>query len=149
MKKSIFNMYDNTIDFSFLAPDGLRYPPNANLPSGLVNTTKLKQQLSTDNVALNPKLQDFTEMYHKMAEGLLSLSTNTLIPPGHPIYSRNNSIVTLKEENKRILNENMELKKKLEEKNIKKIQTVNFDITENYMLFKKYYLKINYEYVNY
>jgi len=60
-------------------------------------------------------------MYHKMAEGLLSLSSNTLIPPGHPIYSRNNSVVILKEENKRILKENMELKKKLEEKNIKKI----------------------------
>jgi hypothetical protein len=56
-----------------------------------------------------------------MAEGLLSLSSNTLIPPGHPIYSRNNSVVILKEENKRILKENMELKKKLEEKNIKKI----------------------------
>ena len=121
MKKSIFGMYEDIANFSLLVPDGLRYPPNANLPSGLMNTSKLKQKLSTDNAALNPKLQDFTEMYHKMAEGLLSLSSNTLIPPGHPIYSRNNSIVTLKEENKRILNENMELKKKLEEKNIKKI----------------------------
>ena len=121
MKKSIFGMYENTTDFSLLAPDGLRYPPNSNLPSGLINTSKLKQQLSTDNAALSPKLQDFTEMYHKMAEGLLSLSSNTLIPPGHPIYSRNNSVVILKEENKRILKENMELKKKLEEKNIKKI----------------------------
>jgi hypothetical protein len=121
MKKSIFGMYEDTANFSLLVPDGLRYPPNANLPSGLMNTSKLKQKLSTDNAALNPKLQDFTEMYHKMAEGLLSLSSNTLIPPGHPIYSRNNSIVTLKEENKRILKENIELKKKLEEKNIKKI----------------------------
>jgi len=121
MKKNIFNTYEDAVDFSLLAPDALRYPPNANLPSGLVNTSKLKQQLSADNAALSPKLQDFTEMYQKMADGLLSLSPNTLIPPGHPIYSRNNSIVTLKEENKRILKENMELKKKLEEKNIKKI----------------------------
>ena len=121
MKKSSFDIYDNTTDFSFLTPDALRYPPGANLPSGLVNTSKLKRQLSSDNAALSPKLQDFTEMYHKMAAGLLDMSSNTLIPPGHPIHSRENSVAILKEENKKILKENMELKKKLEEKISKKI----------------------------
>ena len=121
MEKNIFDIYDNITDFSFLTPDTLRYPPSANLPSGLVNTSKLKQQLSTDNAALSPKLQDFTEMYHKMAAGLLDMSSNTLIPPGHPIHSRENSVAILKEENKKILKENMELKKKLEEKISKKI----------------------------
>jgi len=121
MKKSIFDIYDNTTDFSFLTPDALRYPPGANLPSGLVNTSKLKRQLSADNAALSPKLQDFTEMYHKMAAGLLNISSDTLIPPGHPIHSRENSVAILKEENKKILKENMELKKKLEEKISKKI----------------------------
>ena len=121
MKKSIFDIYDNITDFSFLTPDTLRYPPGANLPSGLVNTSKLKRQLSADNAALSPKLQDFTEMYHKMAAGLLDMSSNTLIPPGHPIHSRENSVTILKEENKKILKENIELKKKLEEKISKKI----------------------------
>jgi hypothetical protein len=121
MKKSIFDIYDNTTNFSFLTPDTLRYPPGANLPSGLVNTSKLKRQLSADNAALSPKLQDFTEMYHKMAAGLLDMSSNTLIPPGHPIHSRENSVTILKEENKKILKENIELKKKLEEKISKKI----------------------------
>ena len=121
MKKSIFDIYDNITDFSFLTPDALRYPPGANLPSGLVNTSKLKRQLSADNAALSPKLQDFTEMYHKMAAGLLNISSDTLIPPGHPIHSRENSVAILKEENKKILKENMELKKKLEEKISKKI----------------------------
>ena len=116
MKKSIFDIYDNTTDFSFLTPDTLRYPPGANLPSGLVNTSKLKRQLSADNAALSPKLQDFTEMYHKMAAGLLNMSSDTLIPPGHPIHSRENSVTILKEENKKILKENIELKKKLEGK---------------------------------
>ena len=120
MKKSIFDIYDNTTDFSFLTPDALRYPPGANLPSGLVNTSKLKRQLSADNAALSPKLQDFTEMYHKMAAGLLNISSDTLIPPGHPIHSRENSVAILKEENKKILKENIELKKKLEEKLSKK-----------------------------
>jgi len=121
MKKSIFDIYDNTTDFSFLTPDTLRYPPSANLPSGLVNTSKLKRQLSADNAALSPKLQDFTEMYHKMAAGLLNISSDTLIPPGHPIHSRENSVTVLKEENKKILKENIELKKKLEERLSKKI----------------------------
>jgi len=121
IKKSIFDIYDNTTDFSFLTPDTLRYPPGANLPSGLVNTSKLKRQLSADNAALSPKLQDFTEMYHKMAAGLLNISSDTLIPPGHPIHSRENSVAILKEENQKILKENMELKKKLEEKIPKKI----------------------------
>jgi len=121
IKKSIFDIYDNTTDFSFLTPDTLRYPPSANLPSGLVNTSKLKRQLSADNAALSPKLQDFTEMYHKMAAGLLNISSDTLIPPGHPIHSRENSVAILKEENQKILKENMELKKKLEEKISKKI----------------------------
>jgi hypothetical protein len=121
IKKSIFDIYDNTTDFSFLTPDTLRYPPGANLPSGLVNTSKLKRQLSADNAALSPKLQDFTEMYHKMAAGLLNISSDTLIPPGHPIHSRENSVAILKKENKKILKENMELKKKLEEKISKKI----------------------------
>ena len=121
IKKSIFDIYDNTTDFSFLTPDALRYPPGANLPSGLVNTSKLKLQLSADNAALSPKLQDFTEMYHKMAAGLLNISSDTLIPPGHPIHSRENSVTILKEENKKILKENIELKKKLEGKISKKI----------------------------
>ena len=121
MKKSIFGIYDETTDFSLLTPNALRYPPDANLPSGLINTSMLKQQLSADNAALNPKLQDFTEMYHKMAAGLLNMSSNTLIPPGHPIHSRKNSIAILKDENKKILKENIELKKKLEEKISKKI----------------------------
>ena len=124
MKKSIFDIYDNTTDFSFLTPDTLRYPPGANLPSGLVNTSKLKRQLSADNAALSPKLQDFTEMYHKMAAGLLDMSSNTLIPPGHPIHSSENSVTILKEENKKILKENMELKKKLEEKISEKSRSI-------------------------
>ena len=124
MKKNIFDIYDNTTDFSFLTPDTLRYPPSANLPSGLVNTSKLKRQLSADNAALSPKLQDFTEMYHKMAAGLLNISSDTLIPPGHPIHSRENSVAILKEENKKILKENMELKKKLEEKISEKSRSI-------------------------
>ena len=42
------------------------------------------------------------------------MSIDKLIPPGHPMHSQENSISLLKEENKKILKENLELKKTLE-----------------------------------
>ncbi len=93
--KRLFDMYGFTTDFSFPVPDFIRYPPGAKTPIGLVNTSRLKEKLSTDNAALSPKLESFVEMY---------------------LYSKDNSITLLKEENKKILKENLELKKKLESK---------------------------------
>ena len=55
-------------------------------------------------------------MYQQMAAGLLNMSMDKLIPPGHPLYSKENSIVLLKDEKEKILKENLELKKKLENK---------------------------------
>ena len=114
--KKNFNIYDFSPDFSTLAPDSIRYPPSANIPKGLVNTPKLKEKMSVDSAALTPKLENFTQMYQQMAAGLLNMSLNKLIPPGHPLYSKENSITLLKEEKEKILKENVELKKKLENK---------------------------------
>ena len=114
--KRFFDIYDFSPDFSTLSPDSIRYPPNASIPKGLVNTPKLKEKISTDNAALNPKLENFTQMYQQMAANLLNMSLDKLIPPGHPLYSKENSISLLKAENKKILKENLELKKKLENK---------------------------------
>jgi hypothetical protein len=52
-------------------------------------------------------------MYQQYASGLLSMNT-TIIPPGHPLYTRQNSVNTLKTENDKLLKENLELKKKLD-----------------------------------
>ena len=109
-------MYGFTTDFSNIVPDSIRYPPNGNVPKGLMNTFTLKEKLSTDNAALNTKLEDFTQMYQQMAAGLIDMSIDKLIPPGHPMHSKENSISLLKEENKKILKENFELKKRLESK---------------------------------
>jgi len=104
------------VDFSALAPDSIRYPPGVSIPKGLVNTPKLKEKMSADNAALTPKLENFAQMYQQMAAGLLNMSLDKLIPPGHPMYSKENSITLLKEEKQKILKENLELKKKLENK---------------------------------
>ena len=114
--KRHFDKYGFTTDFSTLAPDSIRYPPGVNIPKGLVNTPRLKERLSVDNASLNPKLENFAEMYQQMASNLLNMSVDKLIPPGHPMYSKENSITLLKEENQKILKENLELKKKLEDK---------------------------------
>ena len=105
-----------TSDFSTLAPDSIRYPPGASIPKGLVNTPKLKEKISVDSAALSPKLENFAQMYQQMAAGLLNMSLDKLIPPGHPLYTKENSIAILKEEKEKILKENLELKKKLENK---------------------------------
>jgi len=114
--KKLFDMYGVTTNFSALTPDSIRYPPSANVPIGLVNTPKLKERLSSDNAALTPTLENFAQMYQQMAAGLLNMSLDRLIPPGHPLYSKENSIRLLKDEKEKILKENLELKKKLENK---------------------------------
>ena len=114
--KRLFDMYGITTDFSALAPDSIRYPPGASIPKGLVNTPKLKEKMSADSAALTPKLENFAQMYQQMAASLLNISLDKLIPPGHPMYSKENSVILLKEEKEKILKENLELKKKLENK---------------------------------
>ena len=63
-----------------------------------------------------PKLENFAQVYQQMAAGLLNMSLDKLIPPGHPLYSKENSIALLKDEKEKIRKENLELKKKLEDK---------------------------------
>ena len=109
-------MSDFATDFTTLAPDSIRYPPGASIPKGLVNTPKLKEKMSVDSAALTPTLENFAQMYQQMAAGLLSMSLDKLIPPGHPLYEKENSITILKEEKEKILKENLELKKKIENK---------------------------------
>jgi len=52
-------------------------------------------------------------MYKQYAAGLLTMNS-TVIPPGHPAYTRKNSIESLQTENDKLVKENLELKKKLE-----------------------------------
>ena len=114
--KKNFELYGFTADLSTLTPDSIRYPPGASITNGLINTPKLKEKISADSATLAPKLENFARMYQQMAAGLLNMSLDKLIPPGHPLYTKENSITILKEEKEKILKENLELKKKLENK---------------------------------
>ena len=114
--KKNFGLHGLPTDFLTLAPDSIRYPPGISIPKGLVNTPKLKEKMLADSAALTPTLENFAQMYQQMATGLLNMSLDKLIPPGHPMYSKENSIALLKEEKEKILKENLELKKELENK---------------------------------
>ena len=75
-----------------------------------------KEQFLEQAATINQKLQGFQRMYQQYASGLLSMNS-TIIPPGHPLYSKQNSVETLRSENDKLLKENLELKKKLDKSN--------------------------------
>jgi hypothetical protein len=53
-------------------------------------------------------------MYQKFTAGLFDMSYPGLIPPGHPLYSKTNSIDTLNGENAKLQKENLDLRKQIE-----------------------------------
>jgi len=90
-----------------------RLPPGLSNPMFKNHESPMKEQFlqNADNMA--QKLQGFQHMYQQYAKGLLTM-TSTVIPPGHPAYTRQNSIETLQTENDKLIKENLELKKKLD-----------------------------------
>ena len=59
-------------------------------------------------------IDDYTRMLQRHAAGLLTMANPGIIPPGHPLYNRQNSVETLQAENSKLQRENLELKKQLE-----------------------------------
>jgi len=53
-------------------------------------------------------------MYQKFTAGLFDMSYPGLIPPGHPLYSKSNSVETLNAEKAKLQKENLELQKRIE-----------------------------------
>lgn len=105
------NLYGLNPDSMPLALQFPRLPPAAFGPiSGMLTP---KKPFFTRMEKISPKLSDFKEEYQKFASGLLD-SQSPLIPPGHPLFSRQNSIETLRAENGKLKMENMELKKQLD-----------------------------------
>tara|TARA_B100000029_G_scaffold422755_1_gene429622 strand:+ start:7190 stop:7546 length:357 start_codon:yes stop_codon:yes gene_type:complete len=99
--------------FQNISPDGIKYPPNSVPPLGINKSQKIKGEFSAKGASMLPKLQDFNQMFREKANSLIKMNTN-ILPPGHPLFSRENSLLTLKEENDKLLKENLELKKQLD-----------------------------------
>jgi len=90
-----------------------RFPPGISPPSiGIVDQKRLKEKFFKDNASMNFKLQDFNQMYQKFASGLFEVAYPAR-PPGHPLFSRLESTVTLQNENNKLKKENIDLQKQL------------------------------------
>jgi len=99
-----------------------RCPPGAFPPMiGLMNQKRLKEKFFQDNASINTKLNDFNQMYQKLASGLFEIAYPAL-PPGHPFFSRLESSTVLKIENDKLRQENFELKKHLEKNQKSKLK---------------------------
>lgn len=104
-----------------------KVPPGFNHPSFVTSVTPQSAPKNTSDESINTKLQDFHQMYQKFASGLLKFNQFGVLPPGHPLHSRHNSIETLKLENGKLQKENLELRKQLDSfKDKSRHSTTNF-----------------------
>ncbi len=110
--QDLYGLNPNIPHMAFQFP---RLPPGISNPMFKIYENPMKEQFSEQADTINQKLQGFQHMYQQYASGLLTMNS-TIIPPGHPLYSRQNSAKTLQTENNKLLKENLELKKQLEKK---------------------------------
>ena len=111
--KHLQDLYGLNPNIPHLAFQFPRLPPGLTHPMFKIYENPTKEQFSQQASTINQKLQGFQHLYQQYAAGLLSMNS-TIIPPGHPLYSKESSIETLQAENDKLLKENSELKKKLD-----------------------------------
>lgn len=108
--QDLYGLNPNIPHMAFQFP---RLPPGITNPMFKIYENPMKEQFLKNARTLNQKLRGFQQMYQQHAAGLLTMSSD-VIPPGHPLYTRHNSVETLQNENDKLLKENLELKKKLD-----------------------------------
>lgn len=109
------DLYGLNPNIPHLALQFPRLPPGITHPMFKIFENPLKEKFSQDTNAMNTKLQGFQKMYKEYASGLFRMDATGIIPPGHPLYNRKNSVETLKGENDKLQKENLELKKQLDD----------------------------------
>ena len=111
--KQLQDLYGMNPNVPHMALQFPRLPPGLSHPMFKIYENPMKEQFSKQASTINQKLQGFQHMYQQYAAGLLTMNS-AIIPPGHPLYTRQNSVETLQAENDKLQKENIELKKKLE-----------------------------------
>ena len=114
----------NTVDVNHGPEDPIRYPPTSRPPTGVTGIKEIREKFNQRNASMMPNLEDFNQMFRQYADGLLN-GSESIFPPGHPLYNKEKSFSLLKEANDKLLKENLELKKQLE-KSEKKSSQSNF-----------------------
>jgi len=111
--KHLEDLYGLNPNIPHLALQFPRLPPGLTRPMFKIFENPIKNQFSQEATTIFQKLQGFQHMYQQYASGLMSMNS-AIIPPGHPLYNRQNSVETLQATNDKLLKENLELKKKVE-----------------------------------
>ncbi len=113
--KHMQDLYGLNPDIPHLAFQFPRLPPGilSSNPMFKIYKNPNKRQFLGESGTIDRKLKGFQQMYQQYASGLLSMNAN-VIPPGHPLYTEQNSIQTLQAENDRLYKENLKLKKRVE-----------------------------------
>jgi hypothetical protein len=111
--KHLQDLYGLNPNIPHLALQFPRLPPGLTHPMFKIYENPMKDQFSDEVSTISQKLQGFQHMYQQHASGLLSMNS-AIIPPGHPLYNKQNSVETLQAKNDKLLKVNLELKKKVE-----------------------------------
>jgi len=111
--KDIYGLNPNIPHLALQFP---RLPPGLFNPIFKIFENPMKEKIAEENTIINKKLQGFQSAYQRYASGLMTMNSSGIIPPGHPLFSLQNSVSVLKTENDKLFKENLELKKKLDEK---------------------------------
>ena len=114
--KHLKDIYGLNPNIPHLALQFPRLPPGLFNPIFKIFENPLKEKIAEENASINKKLQGFQSAYQRYASGLMTMNSSGIIPPGHPLFSLQNSISVLKTDNDKLIKENLELKKKLDEK---------------------------------
>jgi len=115
--KDLYGMNPNIPHIALQFP---RLPPGLTHPMFKIYENPMKEQFSEEVESINQKLHGFQQMYQQYATGLLSMNSS-IIPPGHPLYNKQNTVQTLQATNDKLLKENLQLKKKVDKETTSKL----------------------------
>jgi len=110
------NIYGLNPNIPHLALQFPRLPPGLFNPIFKIFENPMKEKIAREDAIINKKLEGFQSAYQRYASGLMTMNSSGIIPPGHPLFSLQNSVSILKTENDKLFKENLELKKKLDKK---------------------------------
>lgn len=115
--KHLKDLYGMNPDIPHRAFQFPRLPPGITHPMKKIFENPMKEKFLQDNSMINKKIEGFQKLYQQHVAGLMTMNSNKVIPPGHPLYSEKTSLEYLKAENDKLIKQNLELKKKLGKSN--------------------------------
>jgi len=107
----LYGLNPNILPYAFQFP---RIPPVITPLTFTSTTESVRKNFSRQNESLSTKLQDFQRTYQKYASSLFDMTFPGIVPPGHPLFSRQFSVEVIQSERDHLQKENLELKKQVE-----------------------------------